>query len=440
MRHILSLVLFCLIFQNIMADYRLARKLKLAKSALTLKALVQRKEKKLRRLQESDQKDEPGDTTVQTSAPVTNYTKTREDQAEQGEATAVNAPVEASKPIGKPNKSDNNKAPVQFSKFHGFKKPPRKGPGLVNFNVFFYFFGIPIPKFVVLRLRITYVGGRLRSLQNAEAKAESARTDCTVKDPNLAGKTLSEEESQNVNFNCEANATLGDASTASYSLNTDIPLTLVNADGKIETLNFSDVNFNGDTGDAATNIEVGSVKEIKDVITIKKAEAFFEGYIFKIIGNCSKSRRLRNLLSEGGQVEMDFKNEEDEVKKYQCTINGITTENENSELSCDTSSDPLRTNVGKVHLSSGSSTDGTLVSIEMNNPDANSTALLVPSGGVNNRYYSKSSSGLSGGAIAGIVIACVVALAAASIAAILLRKPSPPIDNTTVVDLKTDNI
>ena len=437
MRHILSLVLFCLIFQNIMADYRLARKLKLAKSALTLKALVQRKEKKLRRLQKTDQNDEPVDTTVQISAPVTNYTETPKDQAEQGEATAENAKVEASKPIGKPNKSDNNSAPVQFSKFHGFKKPKSKGPGTVNFNVYFYFFGIPIPKFVVLRLRITYVGGRLRSLQNAEA--ESARTDCTVKDPSLAGKTLSEEEGKNVNFDCEANATLGDASTASYSLNTDIPLTLVNADGKTETIGFDDVNFNGDTGDAATNIEEGSVAEIKDVITIKEAEAFFEGYIFKIIGNCSKSRRLRNLLEEGGQVEMDFKNEEDTVKKYQCTINGITTENEKSELSCNTASDPLRTNVGKVHLSSGSSTDGTLVSIEMNNPDANSTALLVPSGGAN-RYYSKSSSGLSGGAIAGIVIACVVVLAAASIAAILLRKPSPPTDNTTVVDLKAENL
>ena len=437
MKHILSLVLFCLIFQNIMADYRLARKLKLAKSVLTLKAMAQRKEKKLRRLSETDENAEPVDTTVQTSAPVTNYTETPGDQAEQGEATAENAKVEASKPIGKPNKSDKNKAPVQFSKFHGFKKPTKRGPGPVNFNVFFYFFGIPIPKFVVLRLRINYVGGRLRSLQNAVA--ESARTDCKVKDPNLAGKTLSKEEGQNVNFDCEANATLGDASTASYSLNTDIPLTLVNADGKTETIGFNDVNFNGDTGDAATNIEEGSVAVIKDVITIKKAEAFFEGYIFKIFGKCSKSRRLRNLLSEGDQVEMGFKNEEDTVQKYQCTING-TTENENSELSCDTSSGPLRTNVGKVHLSSGSSTDGTLVTIEMNNSDANSTALLVPFGGANNRYYSKSSSGLSGGAIAGIVIACVVVLAAASIAAILLRKPSPPTDNTTVVDLKAENL
>jgi hypothetical protein len=54
--------------------------------------------------------------------------------------------------------------------------------------------------------------------------------------------------------------------------------------------------------------------------------------------------------------------------------------------------------------------------------------------------YRKSSSGLSGGAIAGIVIACVAVLIAAAVAAIMLRKPTPPIDNTTVVDLKQENI
>ena len=58
-----------------------------------------------------------------------------------------------------------------------------------------------------------------------------------------------------------------------------------------------------------------------------------------------------------------------------------------------------------------------------------------------NAKYRKKSSGLSGGAIAGIVIACVVVLVAASIAAIMLRKPSPPIDNSTAIGLKsTDNL
>ena len=64
-----------------------------------------------------------------------------------------------------------------------------------------------------MRLRITYKSG-LRNLQ--ETTAESARTDCELKDPLLAGKTLSEEDGKNVNYNCEANATQGDASTANF--------------------------------------------------------------------------------------------------------------------------------------------------------------------------------------------------------------------------------
>ena len=63
-----------------------------------------------------------------------------------------------------------------------------------------------------------------------------------------------------------------------------------------------------------------------------------------------------------------------------------------------------------------------------------------PKSDSNSAGYRKSSSGLSGGAIAGIVIACVVVLIAAAVAAIMLRKPTPPVDNTTVVDLKQDNI
>ena len=43
---------------------------------------------------------------------------------------------------------------------------------------------------------------------------------------------------------------------------------------------------------------------------------------------------------------------------------------------------------------------------------------------------------MSGVAISGIVFACIVLLAADSIVAIMLRKTTPPIDNTTVVGLK----
>ena len=407
MKYILSLVLFCLIFQNIMA-INLSRKMELAKFALTLRAMVLAKEKKLRQLQGTDKGDEheETDTTVETTPPVTNYTETRNDQPETGEATAKNAAVDANKPIEQTKITGNKKARVQFSKFHGFHKPATKGPGPVNFGVFIYFFGRPIAKFVILRMRITYAAGGLRSLQNA--KAESARTDCEIVDKDLAGKVLSEDEGKNINYDCTANATMGDASTASYALNPDIPLTLVNANGTIEPVDFKDINI-----------------------------AFYEGYILKIAGKCDESRRLRNLLSSGENVEMNITNNDDKLKTYTCTFEGSTTGGD-AELACNTQSDPLRTTVGKMHLSSGKA-GGDLLSIEMDNLDGNSTHEIYPTGG-SNRYYSKSSSGLSGGAIAGIVIACVVVLAAASIAAIMLRKPTPPIDNTTVVNLKSENI
>ena len=134
---------------------------------------------------------------------------------------------------------------------------------------------------------------------------------------------------------------------------------------------------------------------------------------------------------------MNINDENDNPKAYKCSIEG-TTNNSHTELSCDTSNDPLRTAPKNIHLSSGNSSD-TVYQIQMADPD-DDVNKISSIGGSGNRYYSKSSSGLSGGAIAGIVIACVVALAAASIAAIMLRKPAPPIDNTTVVNLKSENI
>ena len=134
---------------------------------------------------------------------------------------------------------------------------------------------------------------------------------------------------------------------------------------------------------------------------------------------------------------MNINDENDNPKAYKCSIEG-TTNNSNTELSCDISSDPLTTSPKHIHLSSGNSSN-TFYQIEMAEPNDGDTK-ISPTGGSGKRYYSKSSSGLSGGAIAGIVIACVVALAAASIAAIMLRKPSPPIDSPTVVNLKSENI
>jgi hypothetical protein len=426
--------------------------MRMAKAAQALKAISKTKEKKLRKLQNTDvvTDTEAGqsssgnqtetsapipDTSVQTSLPVENYTDSSPaDAPESANATAANANVSVDKPVAvKPKTTGNSKAAVQVTKFHNFKPPTTKGPGKVTFGVFFYFVGRPIVKFIVMRLRITYKSG-LRNLQ--ETTAESARTDCELKDPTLAGKTLSEEEGKNVNYNCEANATQGDASTANFTLNTDVPMTMVNANGTAETLDFAEVNFNGDAADESTSLQTNT-QTISESYIFTATNWEFAKQVLVLTGTLTSGRRLRNLaLREGQTVQMTLVDSSNEGNKYDCTINGVSSSP--STLECDTSSNPIKTTVEKLNLNAGTAnSNSTLVTLKMADTLDGSTAITTPS---SSRYtYNKSSSGLSGGAIAGIVIACVVALAAASIAAIMLRKPAP-VDNTTIVDLKTETI
>ena len=122
-------------------------------------------------------------------------------------------------------------------------------------------------------------------------------------------------------------------------------------------------------------------------------------------------------------------------KSYKCKYE-LFDGNDTCILNCDTSNQPIKTTTRNLHLST--SDDTTLVTLSMKD-GGNDAPIETPidSGNNNNISYRKNSSGLSGGAIAGIVIACAVVLIAASIVAMMLRKPTPPLDNTTVVGLKT---
>ena len=452
MKHVFSIFLLFFIFQNVLTEIT-ANGRKMAKVAKLVRRLIdaKKKEENLRKLQNTDvvTDTEAGDnatetptalpdTSVQTSLPTEEYKdETKVDEPESASATAKNAPVPADKPVAKkPKTKGNSNASVQVTKFHGFKAPQTRGPGVVTFGVYISFFGRPIVKFLVMRLRIAY-SRLLRNLE--EAGAESARTDCELDDRyiELVGKTLSEEESKNVNYNCKANATQGDASTANFTLNTDVPMTMVNANGTAETLDFAEVNFNGDAAEESTSLQTNNIT-ISDSFTLKVADLTFDKQNLLFIGELSSGRRLRNLdLHEGERIQMTLVDNSNEGKKYDCFINGVSSSS--STLKCDTSRNPIRTTAEKLDFNAGTTTNNeTLFNVKMTDKVPSDTQIITP--GSNKYTYNKSSSGLSGGAIAGIVIACVVALAAASIAAIMLRKPTPPVDNTTIVDLKTETI
>ena len=455
MKHVFTILLLCVILQSVLTSRRSLR-MRMAKVAQAMKLISDAKEKKLRKLDEgTDQSSEteagatseanatvsstervtPPDTSVETSAPIEEYNDpSPSNEPESANATAGNAPVAVDKPVAtKPKTTTKTDAPVQVTKFHSFKTEP--GSGVVTLGVFFYFFGRPIVKYFVFRLRITYKRA-FRNLQ--EATAESARTDCEIEDKSLLGKTLGPEDGANVNYICEANATQGDVTTANFTLNTDVPLTMVNANGTMESLDFTEVNFNGDSAETASSLQENVIEMSQDSsYYLKESIAYIDKYILILSGRLSNSRLLRRLALNEGTIKMNLSNTDGSTNEYECYISGDSSDSKN--LTCDTQSNPLRSTVRDLHLSSGTNDDKQTLFIEMKNATGNASYPIVPSPG--NRYsYSKSSSGLSGGAIAGIVIACVVALAAASIAAIMLRKPSPPVDNTTIVDLKTETI
>ena len=187
-----------------------------------------------------------------------------------------------------------------------------------------------------------------------------------------------------------------------------------------KTVEFTDIYLDEDAAEQANNIaktegqQLFTVSTFTDTFNIqgttKPNATFLEQYVnqaIKLIFTYTPSSSRRRLAE----------------KEVPCTVKS------SSELQC----------TGEI--------PGQITQIEKNEgynlsfvPKNDNTYPSSAKSESNSAVYRKSSSGLSGGAIAGIVIACVVVLIAAAVAAIMLRKPSPPVDNTTVVDLKQENI
>ena len=411
MRYIFSFLLLFVIFESVISAKSL--KARMAVAAKALKMVSDRK----RKLEATD----VGTTDIEEGTASGNYTETGSDEAENGDAAANATQVNDNKPVStQGTESDKKTAEVQIMKFHAFNTQNKK----INFGVFFYFRLRAIARMVIFRLRISY-SSRLRNLAE-----DSVPSYCKIKNESLVGTIPPEDNPANVDYDCNATA-LQDGTIANVTLNTDIDMQVSKVqDGKevYESLDFSEVNFNGNSSQESQNLQQNT-KVVSDTVSLKNTEASVERTTLKLTGEFDPS----NKLSTGTTIPLTIlteKNGENTNIEYECTVKQTSP----GELDCDTSSNPLKTTVQNLHLSAGTTSDNTLVTVYMK--DSTNTTQITTTGG--NRYsYNKSSSGLSGGAIAGIVIACVAVLLAASIAAIMLRKPAPPIDNTTVVGLKT---
>ena len=306
----------------------------------------------------------------------------------------------------------------------------------IGFSIFFFFFYKPIPRFIIIRIRVTY-RYRLRNLDGETDTADNLRTLCSLKATRLAG--LSEPEGRTVDYECEATASrdITDGKV-NITLDTDYDLKTVDKDGNMVSVNFKEINFNANSTAESSNIQE-NVINITDNVSINylRNGSIIPGEknILRIKGISVNGRNAK--LKDGEEVRMILKTSNRRGEKipeqYNCRLNKST---EDLIMDCDISSKSINTSNKDLHLSISNDTQQVLT-LQMR--DYNDTTPIILSSS-NTIKYRQNSGGLSGGAIAGIVIACIVVLAAASIAAILLRRPKAPLDNTTVVGLKTVDI
>ena len=419
MRYILSIFLIFAIFGSSVADELRKKKIKILAEAFR-NVRIQRELKK-RKLQEA-----------QSTSIASNSTEPEENT----NATEPIKEVDPESPVStKGTTTGNPTANLQIVKFHNFEATSKNA---IRFGVFFFFFKKKVANKVRFRLRVTSTSRRIRSLAD-DAVAESVPTECTVKNPDLADTVP--DDGKNIDYDCTAKTEKVDATKAKVALNTDVAMELEDKSGKNETLEFANLNFKGNSADDSSNLQNAEDMPDKNVDLNDIEFVSSDKTSFRIKGIADP----KNVLKRDDIIPFKVQNRQSNgqlvAEGINCTVESTSSSSGETVLDC---AGDANTDMKNINSLTGSNGDYslTLYVKDWQNTDTQIiTGKYNTNDPSNNIMYRKDSSGLSGGAIAGIVIACVVVLAAASIAAIMLRKPTPPIDNTTVVGLKTvDNI
>ena len=415
MRYILSIFLFSILIQNIITEQDILDRM--ARAAITLKKIVKYKQEQMRKLQDDTETPE-----IEVTVP-TNLPEDIKNNA-NANATLNPEPEPRTKMPTTPNSTtpstyqDKQDKLIQIRKFHRFiKKTDSKR---LNFGAFLYFLNRIIPKNVIMRVVIRYSSRRtLRGLDD-NGKIESVLTVCQLKKEyeDYEGKV---GNGTNVDYDCNAETKKGEVKEA--KIDYDRPMVVGN-----ESIPVSQIEFHPDSETGAQNLASENSEQEIGVLSIEDVKTSEQNLTLT-------GKVIPPTLSLKGPYDIEFYDTEiGKMKTLNCKADQNKENKENFTLVCDTSKNPLTTNYGNLTLSKIDDDD---LYASFNIPEEKKETSIRAGGSGNNIYYRKNSSGLSGGAIAGIVIACVFVLAAASIAAIMLRKPSPPIDNTTVVGLKT---
>ena len=155
MRYVLSFLLLCILFQNIITTKEYVKRM--ARASLTLRNIVKNK----RKLQGTNE------VTLEDPIPTTPTDIPQSTAAAANEtlAPAVTYTDDFEMPSDIPVTGENSTettttktSVVQVKKFHKFERKTK----IIKFGVFLYFLNKPIVRVVVMRLTIKYKTGRLR--------------------------------------------------------------------------------------------------------------------------------------------------------------------------------------------------------------------------------------------------------------------------------------
>ena len=288
---------------------------------------------------------------------------------------------------------------VQILKFHDVKTTKN----VILFGVYFFFYRKPIARRVIFRLRVTSKSRRIRNLDDQET-AESIPSECSLVDKSLEGQQS--EDGKKVDYDCTAQTDKVDATKADIALNTDVDMALVDKNNKTETVDFNNVNFRGNSSEEAENlqtVETNKEVELNDVELLSN-----DKNSFKIKGIASPAK----ALSEDDEV-FHFKipsyyGNNSETIDVICDI--VSTDTSSGETTLECSGGDVNTTTADLHLASGSNNKNTLNLNVKNWNEPNPTEIKT------GKYY-------DGGSPSNIMLRG--------------SKPTPPIDNTTVVGLRT---
>ena len=373
MKSILKVLLFCLIIENILSSKQ-SLKMKMTKISKSIKDISTLKQKNLRKLEATDinsqntSEIETSTNSVQNTPSESTSTPIIDTQPENINAGAENYNVNSTKPVSLKLKITEKKdAKVQFINFFGFKAT--NSSEKVTFGIFLYFRGRTIAERIAMRLRINYF--------NLADIAESARTVCEIANYSFAGTFASDKDGNFVKYNCEVNATLGNANSANYILNSDVPLILINENNAVESLDFSELNFNGNSVSESNSIHNNSLFLNGKVLALNGSVASTDKYILKLTGETDLYERLlrRLYIVENITITMNFLDKFNNVKMYNCSLNlSDYNDIEIDEIICNTSGNPINTTSKRLHLSPGTTQGGFLAIIKMK--DINSESII----------------------------------------------------------------